>query len=170
MIPALSLLVVLLAVAIVVWPLTRSGGGRRVPRPGQDLELRALQSQRNATLFALSELESDYDMGSLSQSDYARLRQRYEERAISLMKEMDGLEGEHGAEALSQDIEAEVLALRRAGRKSQNTACASCGAPAADGDAYCSQCGRLLQRACPRCAAPIEADDRFCAGCGAQVA
>lgn len=51
--------------------------------------------------------------------------------------------------------------------------CPRCGEPAAEGDAFCPNCGSALAgmpAACPACGTPAEADDAFCANCGTRLA
>jgi len=108
MITFFSVVIVLASIGVVCWPLFR-GMGNRGPKLMEDAEVMEALTQKDENLFAISELESDYEMGNMSKKDYQELRQTYEEKAVSLIKTADELQREHGLEAASevdQEIEA----------------------------------------------------------------
>lgn len=179
-------LMVLASVAVVCWPLVRGVGGRRLVL-SEDTQVSELLAQKDATLLAISELESDYSMGNLSKSDYQQLRQKYEEKAVALIKTVDELHAEHGlANPMDDAIEARVLALRardtigtdieaqlskplgsRPERaRSNGRYCTGCGTALATADNFCSRCGTPAALRCPGCSETIEPGDRFCPNCG----
>ncbi len=47
--------------------------------------------------------------------------------------------------------------------------CGQCGASAAGGDKFCSECGAPLA-GCPSCGRPVTSGQRFCSACGAALA
>lgn len=144
----LAAMMVLAAIGIVSWPLLRGIGAKSRPGLVEDTEVSDLLAQKDATLFAISELESDYEIGSLSQADYQELRQKYEEKAVALIKAVDEMRSERGLQGVNhidEEIESRVSKLRRAKR----------GAPAG--------------KSCPGCGAQIEVDDQFCSRCGAVL-
>jgi len=55
------------------------------------LERQNLNSQKDVAYAALQELDFDFQMGKLSESDYHELRKDYESRAINILKELDKL-------------------------------------------------------------------------------
>ena len=174
MITFFSVVIVLASIGVVSWPLLR-GMGNRGPKLVEDAEVSEALAQKDATLFAISELESDYEMGNMSKKDYQELRQTYEEKAVSLIKTADELQREHGLEAASevdQEIEARVSSMR--GKKGKVgeaivAACSGCGAPAQPDDAFCSRCGAALSLKCPGCSAAVGAEERFCSRCGVAL-
>ena len=81
------------ALAIVLWPLFRGGGGdldAAAERPRDDRRLE-LAEEKTALYRALRELEFDHEAGHLSDADYEGLRERYETRAAALITELDAL-------------------------------------------------------------------------------
>ena len=178
MITFLGMLVVAVAVAIVGWPLLRRPGETAPSAAAEDYLISDLLFQREATYAAISELDADHAMGNLSDSDHHELRQRYEEKALSILKAIDDLgrgDGRDGGplvteDLLSQEIEEQVLALRRkkpARRKRTATAtCHNCGGAVASDANFCSHCGARLILVCSGCGAQREPDDLFCTRCG----
>ena len=85
-------LVALPALALVLWPVLRRGGGpglaaREAPA-GRTLEL---EEEKTAILRALREIDFDREAGHLSDDDHAGLRARYEARAAQIVTELDRL-------------------------------------------------------------------------------
>lgn len=186
MITFFSLVIALAAVGIVAWPLLRrTGGSRMVAASAGDAQLADLLAQKDAAFLAISELEADHEMGNLSRTDYLDLKRRYEEKAMSLIKQVDETRVPAGPArlavdaAVEEEIEREVSQLRsrkkaapgRAapGRATIRRACGSCAAAVDPGDAFCSKCGAALGRGCPACGAHLETGDRSCPGCGESV-
>ncbi|MBI4491662.1 MAG: hypothetical protein HY690_02585 [Chloroflexi bacterium] len=92
-------------VALVLAPL------RRPPTPGLEAADPAadLLAAREAALQALRELDFDYRLGNLAETDYRALRERHKLQAIALLKATNGRsEGE--ADALDAEIERAVRA------------------------------------------------------------
>ena len=141
------------------------------------------QSEREAAVAALREIEFDRATGKLSDADYAELKSRYTGDAVRAMRREVapvpdgaavgiplgipvGIPGVADAPATDDEIEAAVLAYRR-----QSHSCAACG-PRPEADAvYCSNCGRFLHDRCAVCGAPVVAlDARYCLNCGNRLA
>ncbi|GEM_PF-2763957 len=184
----LAVIMVLIAIGIVSWPLLRRISLKTRPGLFEDTEVSELLTQKDATLFAINELESDYEIGSLSQGDYQELRNKYEEKAVALIKTVDELRSERGLDVASQideEIEARVSSLRAAGssteaiiearvaklRRANNErpngkSCPACGAQVESDAQFCSRCGLTLSMKCPGCSAQVSAEDRFCSRCG----
>lgn len=180
--------IVLAAIGIVSWPLFRRIGTKTDPGLFEDTEVSELLTQKDATLFAINELESDYEIGSLSQSDYQELRNKYEEKAVALIKTVDELRIERGLDVASgiddeiesrvsslraarrtteADVEDRVLKLRRTNKETPDAkSCPGCGAPLQPDAVFCSRCGSSLSMKCPGCSAGISAEDVFCFRCG----
>lgn len=185
MIDVWAAIVVLGAIGIVAWPLLvkRRGVGRKAAI--ENSELSDLLARKDSALFAINELESDYETGSLSRSDYQELRNKYEDRALSLIRTTDQLRTETRSTeilGIEQDIEERVSRLRTGGNKASlngeaksatpsqsDRTCRNCGAPANDRDIFCSQCGSALERTCPNCAATVSTSDLFCGRCGTRL-
>jgi hypothetical protein len=148
------------ALAFVLYPVFFgvSSAPMRTPVPRQ--------SEREAAVAALREIEFDRATGKLSDDDYAELKSRYTgEAVLAMRREQVGLTAA-GGQPTDDEIEAAVLAYRRQGH-----ACAECG-PRPEPDAiFCSNCGRYLHDRCADCGAPVVAlDARYCLNCGNRLA
>lgn len=184
----LAAIMVFVVIGIVSWPLFRRISAKADPGLFEDTEVRELLTQKDATLFAINELESDYEIGSLSKSDYQALRTKYEEKAVAIIKTVDELRSERGLDVATYiddeiesqvlnlraarntpgaDIEARVLKLRRTNRETPDgKSCPGCGAPLQHDAVFCSKCGITLSMKCPGCSASVSAEDVFCSRCG----
>jgi hypothetical protein len=166
MIYLVILVVMLAAFTAVGWPLvTNSGGARRessVVSPWDDLI-----DQRDAAYRGIKELDFEYQLGNLSESDYRRLRQRYRTEAATTLRSLDAATGGGGGApavdpaasagtAPSDSIQAELP-------------CPSCGKSTEAGDRYCWGCGEQLGRQCANCGGLVQARHQFCGSCGAHL-
>lgn len=117
----------------------------------------------DVAIAALREIEFDRATGKLSDADYAELKRRYTERAITAMRRE---EGATVAATPDDEIEAAVLAWR-----ARQPVCATCG-PRPEPDAiFCSSCGGYLRGACAQCGAAVDQSGaRYCASCGNGLA
>jgi len=128
--------------------------------------LRPRQSDREAAVAALREIEFDRATGKLSDADYVDLKGRYTEQAIVAMR----VESTAAASSAPSDDEIEAaVRVYRAGAGA--CVCPTCG-PRAEPDAtFCSNCGRYLSDRCADCGAPVQAlDARYCVNCGNRLA
>ena len=122
------------------------------------------QERGERAVDALREIEFDRATGKLSDADYAALKTRYTEQALSAMRAQSAT-----ASPISDaDLEAVIRRQRAA------TAARSCPThgirPEADA-LYCSECGRYLPGVCAQCGAhPSAPGARFCDSCGHRLA
>ncbi len=108
----IALLITVLTFAFVVYPLIR----RRPPQAGsaEDGKLGELYSKRDATYSMLKELEFDFQSGILTEEDYRELEAKYENQALSVLKDIDDLKKGSQPEAeVEAAIERQVQQLRR---------------------------------------------------------
>lgn len=77
--------------------------------------LSELESRREALYAAIKELEFDYRMGKLSETDYKELDERYKLEALSLLKEIDAVRSLAEPVAIEDAIEEEVRQARSVG-------------------------------------------------------
>ena len=107
MILALALIVGIVALLYVVYPLLRSGqrwSDRSPPmeEPETTAQLADLLTRQQETYAALRELTLDYQSGALDAPTYQRQRQRYERRALALLKALDRWEARADAALAGQ--------------------------------------------------------------------
>jgi hypothetical protein len=106
----------------------------------------ALERDKALTLRAIKELEFDRAMGKLSDSDFVDMRRRLRERALRLMRQLEG--GTAYRERIERDLRSRVSELGTGVRSVRAVAstCAGCGT-ANDADArFCKMCGHALQQ------------------------
>ncbi len=119
-----------------------------------------LREKRETAYGAISELESDLELGKLSQADYDVLYERYRRQAVAALKATSEREA-----LLSTRIEQAVRDARRASgtvtgpatdERPQAAAveCSTCGSEVKPGAAYCSACGTALAQRPVMAAAP----------------
>lgn len=150
--------VMALSFGAIAWPfLVRRVSGDGTPRPARPWD--DLVSQRDTTYQALQELEFEYNLGNLSDADYADLRERYRTQAARILRKLD---------AATEDVDCEdpppaVLA------GSPGMACPSCREATVEGDAYCARCGERLGAHCRDCGEPVLEEDGFCPACGRRL-
>lgn len=150
------------ALAFVLYPVffAPAVAERRIATSGSDTE-------RDAAVSALREIEFDRATGKLSDPDYADLKARYTEQAVLAMRREHPPATSDAVSAISED--AVESALRE--YRERHAACAACG-PRPESDAeFCSTCGRYLHDRCATCGAPVVARDaRYCINCGTALA
>jgi len=148
------------ALAFVLYPVFFGVSSTRTPGP------QPRQSEREAAVAALREIEFDRATGKLSDDDYAELKSRYTGEAVLAMRRETAAAPAPSAAPTDDDLEAAVLAYRR-----DPHSCPACGPrPEADA-AFCSNCGRYLHDRCADCGAPVVAHDaRYCLNCGNRLA
>jgi len=163
------------AAAVVVWPIMRGRDGRDESLV-EDMELGEVLAKRDAALLAIDELEADYQMGNLSETDYAELRRKYEEQAVSVLRSVDDVRGTRTQVAdgyLDDEIEAQIARRRQARPAAPAppaaTGCPACGAALVRGAAFCVRCGAAVVSTCDACDAAVNPSDRFCGTCGADL-
>ena len=132
------LLMSMLTFAFIAYPFFRN---RFVPLdtdPAEDDKLQELNSRKDTTYSMLKELEFDRQSGLLTEEDYKDLEARYKGKAISILKDIDGLAKDDDVE---DAIEKEVMSLRR----SKDRFCPQCGERRRNNDRFCSKCGTNLR-------------------------
>ncbi|MCL4489159.1 MAG: zinc ribbon domain-containing protein [Chloroflexi bacterium] len=159
--------------------------GTGTPDPSSSAEasadsLDALIAQRNALYDAIRDLDFDFQLGKLSQSDYQLLRDQYMARAATLLQQMDAAEARVDTNGAGAEIEQEVARLRAhqpAGEDAVEDQVARLRRSRAHGgDAIEAQVARLRgtlggggKRRCSKCGQSYTAGDRFCAKCGNKL-
>lgn len=162
------IVMMLMAFAVVGWPLI-SPSRRNWLRPDGDSRSDDLISKRDAAYQAIKDLDFEYELGNLSESDHTILRQRYRSDAAAALQKLDaadeGARSGHTPSATSAASSGEPTM----GSSQAAVICASCGTQSEAGDNYCAGCGAEVGRSCRNCASPAHASDRFCAACGTPL-
>ncbi|MCG8604927.1 zinc ribbon domain-containing protein [bacterium] len=95
--------------------------------------------ERKESLYAaIKEIEFDYQMGKLSETDFKELRQQYKNDAIGLLKKIDKTESKTG-EPKSQQTD-----QKDAKPESKVNFCWECGEGVSAEDKFCVNCGNAL--------------------------
>lgn len=109
--------IVVAVVAFIAYPLLNTTKEKGAAPPDA---LDSLIAQRDSAYDALRDLDFDFQMGKLSQTDYEQLRAKYKTRAAQTLQQIDALGGAPGqlpgvpAESgAGDDIEAQVERLRQ---------------------------------------------------------
>ena len=158
----ISLLLVLLAGAAVLWPFLRPQPVGAIPTAGVDPQLTELYSQRDMLYQAVRDARFDLQTGKLSQEDYDQQSTHLKQNAAAVLRQIDQLEAQLASPELDAKIEAEVAAARemhpslkkstsngdvkRAARTTTERFCGQCGASLRTNDVFCGKCGRPVDR------------------------
>ncbi len=161
--------IIVVVIAVIAYPLFNGTGPETASTPNA---LDEFIAQRDSAYDAIRDLDFDFQMGKLSQSDYEALRDKYKARAAQALQQIDAAVGADGADTR---IEEQVARLRekRSGAK----------APSTNGnhreDDVEQEVARLREKrsgakatatnGCPNCGAPYRAGDQFCSKCGAKL-
>lgn len=176
------------AFALVGYPLLRERREEapEVAMPDEyELALEDLTAQRDSTYSAIKELDFDQEMGNLPEADYRELRDRYRQKAATILRDLDELQ-EAGPSATRRqarqddyreeiytedDIEREI-SRRRRGRSQAAGPRQGIAAPRQGiGDSPRGMPGGgqragRSRRACRSCGARVGPQDNFCPECG----
>lgn len=110
--------------------------------------LSELYAARDRVLTTLQELDMDFALGKLLEEDYRQQRQVLVLEGAEILRSIDEVQAEAGAEVGSPDLEAEiekaVARLRSQKAGGETGFCPACGAQTYAGDQFCVQCGASL--------------------------
>jgi hypothetical protein len=147
----------LAAFAFVLTPVVVGVKRRSIPRALSPTSLAA-----DLPIVALREIEFDRATGKLSDADYARLRERYANEALTAMRGS----ARQAPATFDDPIEAAVRAYRDA-----HPTCPTCGIRPESDAIYCSNCGGFLPGTCGSCGTAVTASGvRYCIVCGHKLA
>ncbi len=118
--------------------------------------------QRLAVLSALRNLDFDFQVGKVSEEDYASLRARLVAEAAQYLPSRCCAQDD-------KDDEIEALIQARKAAKTKAPACAHCGETLEASIRFCPRCGTAVEASCPSCGGDIKAGDLFCSLCGTQL-
>lgn len=134
-------------------PLVDPSAVERMTAPTEPGRIRDLQREKVSVLKAIKEVDADFQMRKISESDYEEMTRRYRNRALRIIRELE--------------IGDDVRALIEHELKSRLAAAGDAPAPksAALPDAPPPE-GPLGGFACDACGASNDSDARFCKKCG----
>jgi hypothetical protein len=141
----LSLVLCALALFRVLDPLLRPEE-ERLEAPQAPARIRELERDKQAVLKAIREIELDYQMRKLAESDYKEMLQRYRTRAMRIIRELDA--GDNYRVLIEEELKTRLAVM------------AVAPAPAAPAP---------TTAACPACTTSNDADALFCKKCGQKL-
>ena len=149
MITGVTLVLVIVTFAFIALPFFRQKRHALPSASPKDTRLEVLNSQRNTTYSMLKELEFDYESGILTEEDYHDLQSRYRDKAITILKGIDGVaaaddvpgKNTDGDTLIDDEIEKMVADLRRGNVKT----CPRCQTKIREGGRFCHSCGAPLE-------------------------
>jgi len=141
--------IVLLAGVYVATPLFKEPKGNLEVELLAETELDRLLNRKAIVYSNLKDLEFEYKMGRLADSDFRRLEAGLKSEAAVILQKLDQL----GVESNLDDMIEKDIANRKAaklqpprpsGRISQTWRCPSCGAELTPGKKFCGDCGQPI--------------------------
>ncbi len=131
-----------------------------------DRRFRELLSRKEALYSAIKELDFDFKTDKISREDYQELGESYRGEALSLLKDIDGMEKGEGLGSL---IEKEIISRRKSsslpGRIEEED-------KMGDMEATLEREILALRKSlpsCPQCGSGYDKKDRFCSKCGRKL-
>ena len=142
----MGLALVLLVIAFIGRPLVVKSG---LAVSVEDRQLSELQAQRDRILNRLQELDMDFTMSKVIETDYRLERQSLMLDGSEVFKAIDSLVGSSASPVMSvspeDEVEAAVARLRGKSTPAIVGYCPTCGSEVQKGDAFCTSCGTSLQ-------------------------
>ena len=176
---AANVFLMLTAVALmwVVWILFRAAEALVKEPAADEVEVatgkrkKELEREKAALLKALKELEFDYQMGKVSESDYQEIGGNYRARAVRVLRQLDLNAGETDYKQLVERDLANRLSAKSGDEKPGKAE------PAADKDKDKAEKADKAKAAekpvrpkCASCSTENDSDAEFCKKCGARLA
>lgn len=141
-------ILVLLTGIYVLMPLFRKSELSREIEATAETEADRLLDQKTVVYRNLRDLEFEYKMGRLSDSDYRQLGAVYRNEAAGILQKLDKLNvAENSGKVMEKDIGA-AKGKRKASKpklKEDASHCPSCGAEVTPGKKFCGDCGHRLR-------------------------
>jgi hypothetical protein len=137
----------LVAGSYVLAPLFRDSEGNPDADLMAETEVDRLLSRKTGIYRNIRDLEFEYAMGRLSETDFRRLEADYKNDAALILQKIDQL---GISESLDEEIEKEISARKAkldspgASRDQKSNRCPSCGADVVPGKKFCADCGKRL--------------------------
>lgn len=142
-------------------PLVDPAAVERMTAPTEPGRIRDLQREKVSVLKAIKEVEADFQMRKISESDYEEMTQRYRNRALRIIRELEAGDDVRGL------IELELKA--RLAKDDPASISASKSAPASRAPSAASVEAPAAVRSCAGCGTGNDADAEFCKKCGTKL-
>jgi hypothetical protein len=140
--------VVALAAFYVMTPLFKEPKGNLEVELLAETELDRLLNRKAIVYSNLKDLEFEYKMGRLSDTDFRRLEAGLKGEASVILQQLDQLGvGSNIDEIIEKDIASRKEKLRAPGKRAsqlQAGQCPTCGADLVAGKKFCADCGQRL--------------------------
>ncbi len=169
-----GIVVAIVALLVVLQPLLTPGirvNDLQSPQHEDDFsDIEESTSPKIQSLLALREIEFDRETGKLSDADYASLKHKYAESAVSAIREERDVD-QQTPHIDNEDDAAEAMIARA--RSTRLSVCPTCDHKLEVGSIFCSNCGRslIVDDSLPRCwvcGADQPSGAQFCGECGTR--
>ena len=169
-----GVVVAIVVLLVVLQPLLRPdmrATDLRSSQPEDDFsDIEESESPKIQALLALREIEFDRATGKLSDADYAFLKHKYAESAVSAIREERDVD-QQTPHVQNEDDAAEAMIARA--RSTRLSVCPTCDHKLEVGSIFCSNCGRslIVDDSLPRCwvcGADLPSGAKFCGECGTR--
>lgn len=134
------------------------GGIGLINAPAGEMDGRLVEETRDVVLHRLLALDFDYELGQISQGDYAPLRESLLEQAGKMQPKTEIWTDER--------LEDLIRARRTEGSVPSGRSCTACHRPLQPDDRFCRFCGAPQGIVCPDCGNPSDPADTYCPHCG----
>ena len=151
---------------------------KTIPTSVEDHELSSLLAERDRILNALQELDFDFALGKIPESDFPGQRASLLQRGADILRQLDALRAVHSHDDAEAALEAAIAARRAdaAGMRVALNGGAGRMVHAPDDDLEAVIASRRREHKekavgfCPQCGRPVQKSDRFCPKCGTTLA
>ncbi len=116
--------IVLLVGGLLLQPILNKKQLFNVGRDDKEIAINELQREKSALFREIKDIELDFQMGKISESDFDELTTSYRGKAMEAMKQLDSLNGVKKKPVLQPEF----------------------NVPEADQAGYCTECGSVLFR------------------------
>jgi hypothetical protein len=140
----------------------------------EEHDLSALLAEKERTLNALAELETDFTLGKIPEEEYPVQRKLLLQHGADVLQRLDALQGESLSQEAEKHLDAAVAARRLSGAETAAGAGNGNGIHPDDPmEALIASRRRNRQGKaagfCYKCGRPLQQSDRFCPKCGTAI-
>lgn len=139
---------VVVAAFYVLIPLFKGSGSNLDLELTAETEMDRLLDRKAVVYKNLRDLEQDYRMGRLSESDFRRLEADYKNEAAMILQSLDRMSASRDLDdTMEKAVAARKVSAGLSGPAQARNAshCPSCGAEVIPGKRFCADCGRRLE-------------------------